>query len=133
MSQIRRSKEINNGENVIFCHIVTLHLFQFFAKCLHFEHCEKDLFQVWSKKHINSMWPWNIIHQSHLLIFQHLYPDKNYVYGWFYNIDGSDGWYFKTWPWSLRHYTLPTAEILSGKNVRAWVQMVLYLKNKLKY
>ena len=24
--------------------------------------------------------------------------------------------------------TLPTAEILSGKNVRAWVSMVLYLK-----
>ena len=27
-------------------------------------------------------------------------------------------------------YTLPTAEILSGKNVRAWVSMVLYLKKK---
>ena len=26
--------------------------------------------------------------------------------------------------------TLPTAEILSGKNARAWVSMVLYLKNK---
>ena len=25
-------------------------------------------------------------------------------------------------------YTLPTAEILSGKNVRAWVSMVSYLK-----
>ena len=24
--------------------------------------------------------------------------------------------------------TLPTAEILSGKNARAWVSMVLYLK-----
>ena len=32
------------------------------------------------------------------------------------------------------HYrTLPTAEILSGKNERAWISMVLYLKkNKLK-
>ena len=26
--------------------------------------------------------------------------------------------------------TLPTAEILNGKNARAWVSMVLYLKNK---
>ena len=26
--------------------------------------------------------------------------------------------------------TLPTAEILSGKNVSAWVPMVLYLKSK---
>ena len=26
--------------------------------------------------------------------------------------------------------TLPTAEILSGKNAQAWVSMVLYLKNK---
>ena len=26
--------------------------------------------------------------------------------------------------------TLPTAEILSGKNTRAWVSMVLYLKKK---
>ena len=25
-------------------------------------------------------------------------------------------------------FTLPTAEILSGKNARAWVSMVLYLK-----
>ena len=34
---------------------------------------------------------------------------------------------FKSW------HTLPTAEILSGKNARAWVSMVLYLKkNKLK-
>ena len=24
-------------------------------------------------------------------------------------------------------YTLPTAEVLSGKNARAWVSMVLYL------
>ena len=30
----------------------------------------------------------------------------------------------------VNSYTLPTAEILSGKNVRAWVSMVLYLKNK---
>ena len=30
------------------------------------------------------------------------------------------------------YYTLPTAEILSGKNVRAWVSMVLFQKNKLK-
>ena len=29
-------------------------------------------------------------------------------------------------------YTLPTAEILSGKNARAWVSIVSYLKNKLK-
>ena len=29
----------------------------------------------------------------------------------------------------IEHFTpLPTAEILSGKNVRAWVSMVLYLK-----
>ena len=28
----------------------------------------------------------------------------------------------------VTHYTLPTAEILSGKNARAWVSMVLYLK-----
>ena len=28
--------------------------------------------------------------------------------------------------------TLPTAEILSGKSVRAWVSMVLYLKIKIK-
>ena len=28
-----------------------------------------------------------------------------------------------------RHSTLPTAEILSGKNARAWVSMVLYSKN----
>ena len=28
--------------------------------------------------------------------------------------------------------TLPTAEILSGKNALAWVLMVLYLKNKKK-
>ena len=28
--------------------------------------------------------------------------------------------------------TVPIAEILSGKNARAWVSMVLYLKNKLK-
>ena len=28
--------------------------------------------------------------------------------------------------------TLPTAEILNGKNARAWVLMVLYLKNKSK-
>ena len=27
-------------------------------------------------------------------------------------------------------HTLPTAEILSGKNARAWVSMVLYLKKK---
>ena len=27
-------------------------------------------------------------------------------------------------------FTLPTAEILSGKNARAWVSMVLYLKKK---
>jgi hypothetical protein len=27
-------------------------------------------------------------------------------------------------------YTLPTVDILSGKNVRAWVSMVLYSKNK---
>ena len=27
-----------------------------------------------------------------------------------------------------REDTLPTAEILSGKNARAWVSMVLYLK-----
>ena len=27
------------------------------------------------------------------------------------------------------HTILPTAEILSGKNARAWVSMVLYLKN----
>jgi hypothetical protein len=26
-------------------------------------------------------------------------------------------------------YTLPTDEILSGKNVRAWVSMILYLEN----
>ena len=32
----------------------------------------------------------------------------------------------------MRHYTLPTAEILSGKNVRAWVSMVLYLKKQMK-
>ena len=30
------------------------------------------------------------------------------------------------------YYTVPIAEILSGKNVRAWVSMVLYLKKKLK-
>ena len=29
-------------------------------------------------------------------------------------------------------YTLPTAEILSGKNARAWVSMVLYLKKLIK-
>ena len=29
-----------------------------------------------------------------------------------------------------RQSTLPTAEILSGKNAREWVSMVLYLKNK---
>ena len=29
-------------------------------------------------------------------------------------------------------YTLPTAEILSGKNARAWVSMVLYLKKDMK-
>ena len=29
---------------------------------------------------------------------------------------------------SLIHDTLPTAEILSGKNAQAWVSMVLYLK-----
>ena len=29
-------------------------------------------------------------------------------------------------------YTLPTAEILSGKNARAWVSMVLYLKKEMK-
>ena len=28
--------------------------------------------------------------------------------------------------------TLPTAEILSGKNARAWVSMVLYLKKEIK-
>ena len=28
--------------------------------------------------------------------------------------------------------TLPTAEILSGKNARAWVSMVLYLKKSIK-
>ena len=28
--------------------------------------------------------------------------------------------------------TLPTAEILSGKNARAWVSMVLYLKKLMK-
>ena len=34
---------------------------------------------------------------------------------------------------STSTYTLPTAEILSGKNAQAWVSMVLYLKkNKLK-
>ena len=32
----------------------------------------------------------------------------------------------------LRPCTLPTAEILSGKNARAWVSMVLYLRNKIK-
>ena len=31
-------------------------------------------------------------------------------------------------PLQLAQGTLPTAEILSGKNVRAWVSMVLYLK-----
>ena len=30
------------------------------------------------------------------------------------------------------HFTLPTAEILSGKNARAWVSMVLYLKKQMK-
>ena len=29
-------------------------------------------------------------------------------------------------------FTLPIAEILSGKNVRAWVSMVLYLKKLMK-
>ena len=36
----------------------------------------------------------------------------------------------------IRQLTVPTAEILTGKNVRAWVSMVLYLKKikiKLKY
>ena len=28
----------------------------------------------------------------------------------------------------MYHSTLPTAEILSGKNARAWVSMVLYKK-----
>ena len=28
----------------------------------------------------------------------------------------------------IRQDTLPTAEVLSGKNARAWVSMVLYLK-----
>ena len=28
--------------------------------------------------------------------------------------------------------TLPTAEILSGKNVRAWVSMLSYLKKEMK-
>ena len=32
----------------------------------------------------------------------------------------------------ITYHTLPTAEILSGKNARAWVSMVLYLENKLK-
>ena len=31
---------------------------------------------------------------------------------------------------SLFMLTLPTADILSGKNAPAWVSMVLYLKNK---
>ena len=30
------------------------------------------------------------------------------------------------------YFTLPTAEILSGKNARAWVSMVLYLKKQMK-
>ena len=30
------------------------------------------------------------------------------------------------------HCILPTAEILSGKNARAWVSMVLHLENKIK-
>ena len=29
-------------------------------------------------------------------------------------------------------YTVPIAEILSGKNARAWVSMVLYLKKEIK-
>ena len=107
-------------------------LISIFCKMPSFWALWKRSFSSLVKKTYNSKWPWNIIHQSHLLIFQHLYPDKNYVYGWFYNIDGSDGWYFKTWPRSMRHYTLPTAEILSGKNVRAWVLMVLYLKKQIK-
>ena len=30
----------------------------------------------------------------------------------------------------IRQLTVPTAEISTGKNVRAWVLMVLYLKKK---
>ena len=32
----------------------------------------------------------------------------------------------------IRRYTLPTDEILSGKNARAWVSMVLYLRKEMK-
>ena len=32
----------------------------------------------------------------------------------------------------LKKSTLPTADILSGKNARAWVSMVLYLKKQKK-
>ena len=36
---------------------------------------------------------------------------------------------YPNWAPSARYYnTLPTAEILSGKNARAWVSMILYLK-----
>ena len=32
----------------------------------------------------------------------------------------------------LAVFTLPTAEILSGKNARAWISMILYLKKLIK-
>ena len=49
---------------------------------------------------------------------EELRSEKNWVY--FYEMNS-----FKT-------DTLPTAEILSGKNARAWVSMVLYLKKYIK-
>ena len=45
------------------------------------------------------------------------------------------GKWIKRWPLfkhSLPVHTLPTAETLSGKNVRAWVSMVSYLKKQKK-
>ena len=37
-----------------------------------------------------------------------------------------------SFPGKAKYVTVPIAEILNGKNARAWVSMVLYLKNLIK-
>ena len=79
-------------------------------------------------------WNWLLSRKLNSLKFEEKYCRKDLTWGF-----DSKNWTpwlpGKITPrkrWVLHPCTLPTTEILSGKNARAWVSMVLYSKKSMK-